>query len=1219
VKRSLVCWRRVTAFILFLIQPMTLTAQLAQSLPDTITSAAVMTCLSHYNHTECVCNNVAITINDVQLRSFIEKVAQPRLEGNDISNELLQCYLVLKQGKTSFNAQDLVAIIPELLEFVRACELSDHDTSGRTEPHSTGSDAEYYSALHRLLELLDESLSEKDQQMLSEPSFSDAWLQLYRMCNENPTYISPQVIIADIFCAQDTITALMATYNNSGTACCLGTFTSLAALNTTLTNCCNGTFTALAALNTTMTTDFNGTFTVLALHTADFIGTFTVLAALNTTITTDFNGTFTTLASISTCCNSTFTVLAALNTTITTDFNGTFTALAALNTTLTNCCNGTFTALAALNTTMTTDFNGTFTVLALHTADFAGTFTVLAALNTTITTDFNGTFTALAALNTTLTNCCNGTFTALAALNTTVTTDFNGTFTVLALHTADFAGTFTVLAALNTTITTDFNGTFTALAAMCNRTTITASLQILSAGSYCLSQNVVGAITIGANDVTLDLNGYTINGGTNGIVVNSGVAGTMIKNGSVINTTGEGIVINSGCKGGMLDTVIIMNCCTSSGQFGLHLLGTAASLVDSFMINNVMVIGGRSGIALEDVSNIKVQNSMVTDSFQNGTTSVLGIRVAGVNGGTSTDIELLNCFVTNLTSTSTSCWGFDINQVNNIVLDTCMTTSISSASDGVGISVQNTTNINIINSKLEGLQSTAGTAGIYMQNNSSNFFIGNTQIIGVKGSGTRADGIRIIDTPNGIIDSCVVISVTASSGDAVAFNIFRSASPIVMQNVIVKNSSASSILSTGQNKGIAFRLEGNNMICRECLATSITADNACSGFASNALQSSGPSNIDFYDCDCANLLLTTTTFSAGAALESGNYLQAFQLSSNSGGAYRCKVTTINGPNGGNISGFWIDPNYATNIVIDECRIVTATATSAHGFYIQAPGTVVKNCIAESCGFDGFNLAPTATASVLDYCISSSMMLTALGGGIGFTISSPEPYLYACIANNCLTNGFNITTTANAAVLDSCIANVITATAAAGFNVYASGVVFRNCTANGGAQGYNIQSTAQNTFLDYCISSSILSATGQSFNIAGPGTACSNCFSNIAGAEGFQVLSTATGAMFDTCRTFSTIISSGIGFSIAAPSAFLFECAAESCGSFGYQVVSTGTGSVLDHCRAMNCKTGISIVTGFNIKVGECVASNNNLTNYSSGVANVVAQGGTYVIGANLSL
>ena len=45
----------------------------------------------------------------------------------------------------------------------------------------------------------------------------------------------------------------------------------------------------------------------------------------------------------------------------------------------------------------------------------------------------------------------------------------------------------------------------------CALTPITADANIISqSGSYCLANPINGTITISANDVTLDLNGYTI-------------------------------------------------------------------------------------------------------------------------------------------------------------------------------------------------------------------------------------------------------------------------------------------------------------------------------------------------------------------------------------------------------------------------------------------------------------------------------------------------------------------------------------------------------------------------------------------------------------------------------------------------------------------------------------------------------------------------------------
>ena len=82
---------------------------------------------------------------------------------------------------------------------------------------------------------------------------------------------------------------------------------------------------------------------------------------------------------------------------------------------------------------------------------------------------------------------------------------------------------------------------------------------IAIAGFYYLAGNVANQITISASNVTLDLNGHTVSGGTNGIVVNGGLSNVTIKNGRIDGVSADGIQINGGCRNIIIQDVLIKN------------------------------------------------------------------------------------------------------------------------------------------------------------------------------------------------------------------------------------------------------------------------------------------------------------------------------------------------------------------------------------------------------------------------------------------------------------------------------------------------------------------------------------------------------------------------------------------------------------------------------------------------------------------------------------
>ena len=72
-------------------------------------------------------------------------------------------------------------------------------------------------------------------------------------------------------------------------------------------------------------------------------------------------------------------------------------------------------------------------------------------------------------------------------------------------------------------------------------------------GSYCLSQDIMGTVTIAADQVFLDLNEKTISGGTNGIEV-SNQEDVFIRNGTIKNMTTDGILIDT-CTNVMISDI----------------------------------------------------------------------------------------------------------------------------------------------------------------------------------------------------------------------------------------------------------------------------------------------------------------------------------------------------------------------------------------------------------------------------------------------------------------------------------------------------------------------------------------------------------------------------------------------------------------------------------------------------------------------------------------
>ncbi|MCL4361568.1 right-handed parallel beta-helix repeat-containing protein [Candidatus Dependentiae bacterium] len=616
-------------------------------------------------------------------------------------------------------------------------------------------------------------------------------------------------------------------------------FTALADIKLTITECCattqnnfNNTFTDLQDIKNTITgccaqtqINFNNTFTVLAdlkssittLITVDFSNVFTALTDIKNTITvccatnqTNFNNTFTVLADI----KRTLTICCATNQT---NFNNTFTVLADIKETITECCAELFSTITSLNLTITAviDFTGVFTTL----ADIKLTLTRCCAQNQT---NFNNTWTILADIKRTLTECCaanqtnfNNTFTAIADVKNTltilITNGFNGTFTVL----ADIKKTLTECCA---TTQSNFNGTFTVLASIlsnvknCGPTPVGASGQpvtISSPGSYCCANNITAAstnaITIASSDVTLDLNGWTLQAPTagNAAILVSGAASRdniVIKNGNITNSS-LSILLNAD-SGLVMENVLIENILISNnlGAVG-PIAGRAISggeliniTIRNCQIEFVTSTGGAvgttaSGIYFNDggffIRDVKIENCLISNC------SAAGIYLQNSVGSTDQNIIIKDCilgnngkngidFISAVNTRLTSVAILDCHSLNNtgtgisVAINGCTiqnTISNANTADGINLvstnfSISNcTTNANsVVGINLSGSGSSNGTVancvshqnGFAGINLNGNFMqTQNCNIVGTKSAVSNADGIRINGTDNKIINSVI--------------------------------------------------------------------------------------------------------------------------------------------------------------------------------------------------------------------------------------------------------------------------------------------------------------------------------------------------------------------------------------------------------------------------------------------------------------------------------
>jgi len=116
-------------------------------------------------------------------------------------------------------------------------------------------------------------------------------------------------------------------------------------------------------------------------------------------------------------------------------------------------------------------------------------------------------------------------------------------------------------------------------------------------GIYKLADNVPNQITISASNVTLDMNGCTVSGGTNGIVINGGLSNVTIKNGVVNAVSADGIQVGAGCSDIQILDVEVKNA----------LRGIDFEQVTNGVIQNCDLNFSTTGLELDTCHNITVQ------------------------------------------------------------------------------------------------------------------------------------------------------------------------------------------------------------------------------------------------------------------------------------------------------------------------------------------------------------------------------------------------------------------------------------------------------------------------------------------------------------------------------------------------------------------------------------------------------------------------------------
>lgn len=206
---------------------------------------------------------------------------------------------------------------------------------------------------------------------------------------------------------------------------------------------------------------------------------------------------------------------------------------------------------------------------------------------------------------------------------------------------------------------------------------------IKNSGAYSLNcdlslqscQSVTAGITVNANDVVINLNGFKISGSQYAIQVNSNLENVLIKNGSICNTTGAGIIVLDGVTNIQLENLKLFNCNQCDGTAAILFQGLAKNRIEGGNIEVVRISDCKNaGIVLQYSDFIKITHSDIQSIISTDTIALTsGIRDISGNNNLFQD-----CSVEHIMSLNSNgiARGFDMQGSISATFNNCSASNI---------------------------------------------------------------------------------------------------------------------------------------------------------------------------------------------------------------------------------------------------------------------------------------------------------------------------------------------------------------------------------------------------------------------------------------------------------------------------------------------------------------------------------------------------------------
>jgi hypothetical protein len=327
------------------------------------------------------------------------------------------------------------------------------------------------------------------------------------------------------------------------------------------------------------------------------------------------------------------------------------------------------------------------------------------------------------------------------------------------------------------------------------RIPISGPINIVNDGSYYLTGNIAGpaggaAITISAQNVTLDLNGYTISGGQTGVLIDivATTGGLVVQNGTIRNTTGSG-VFSRPLSFASDSPPTTLRRLTLDGITDAGVLLGVASVIEDVSVTGASGSTSSSGITVGAGSRVR-------------NVRVLGVARRGIDVGSSSTVEGATVISAGIDGvrTGSSCTvtgstvqggttGFNIGQYSSIAGCTATGASGSGVVVDVGCGVKDCA-----------VNNTSGDAFVIGAGSS----VHDSRATSIEGNGFVATSVGGVT-----FDRCTVFNVE--------LNGFQVTSGCVVTNSTVMSTGALSTFAGPVSSGViitgsANRIEGNRFI-----------------------------------------------------------------------------------------------------------------------------------------------------------------------------------------------------------------------------------------------------------------------------------------------------------------------------------------------------------------------------------------------------------------------